>query len=165
MEQQKPKPRNAAKDLVCGALIALFGLYVLITSLNMKVYRTFFDGPGFFPAIVGTVMLLLGVILAVIGFKLGGMRQLGEVLNAKFLKEFVTSDSTVRILILIAMMAVYIYVLLGRVHFIIATSVYLIANFLYLKALKQWWVGVIVAVAVSFAVYYAFRLGFGITMP
>ena len=63
------------------------------------------------------------------------------------------------------MMVVYIYVLLGRVHFIIATSIYLIANFLYLKATKQWWLGIIIAVAMSVIVYYAFKLGFGISMP
>ena len=62
-------------------------------------------------------------------------------------------------------MVVYIYGLLGRVHFIIATSIYLIANFLYLKATKQWWLGIIIAVAMSVIVFYAFKLGFGISMP
>ena len=81
------------------------------------------------------------------------------------MKQFITSDGTVRVLILIAMMIVYIWGLLGRMHFIIATSIYLIANFLYLKATKQWWLSIIIAVVMSAAVYYAFKLGFGITMP
>ena len=86
-------------------------------------------------------------------------------MNGAFLKAFVTSDATVRVLILILMMVVYIWGLLGRMHFIIATSIYLIANFLYLKAMKQWWISIIIAIAMSAIVYYAFKLGFSITMP
>jgi len=160
---EEKKARNAAKDLFCGVLLVLFGIYVIIDSLNMKVYNTFIDAPGFFPTLIGAVLVLLGGILAFIGFKLGGARELKEVCNGAFIKEFITSDSTIRVVILVAMMIVYIYVLLGRVHFIIATSIYLIANFLYLKATKQWWLGIIIAVAMSVIVYYAFKLG--ISMP
>lgn len=162
---EEKKNRNAAKDLFCGILLILFGIYVIVTSLGMKVYNTFIDAPGFFPTIVGAVIVLLGGVLAFIGMKLGGFQELKEVFNGAFLKQFFTSDSTVRVVVLVAMMAVYIYILLGRMHFIIATSIYLIANFLYLKATKQWWLGIIIAVAMSAIVYYAFKLGFGITMP
>ena len=162
---EEKKARNAAKDLFCGVLLVLFGIYVIIDSLHMKVYNTFIDAPGFFPTIIGAVLVLLGAVLAFIGFKLGGARELKEVMNGPFIKQFITSDSTIRVVVLVAMMVVYIYGLLGRVHFIIATSIYLIANFLYLKATKQWWLGIIIAVAMSVIVYYAFKLGFGISMP
>ena len=162
---EEKKNRNAAKDLFCGLLLVLFGIYVIIASLNMKVYNTFIDAPGFFPTIVGAVIALLGGLLAFIGFKVGGLKELKEVCNGTFLANFFKSDSTIRVIILVAMMFVYIYILLGRVHFIIATSIYLIANFLYLKATKQWWLGIIIAVAMSVIVFYAFKLGFGITMP
>ena len=161
---EEKKHRNAAKDLFCGVLLVLFGIYIIIDSLGMKVYNTFIDAPGFFPTIVGAVIALLGCILAFIGLKLGGVRELKEVLSGKFLREFITSDGTLRVVILIAMMVGYIWVLLGRVHFIAATSIYLIANFLYLKATEHWWMSVIIAVATSSIVYYTFKLGFGITM-
>lgn len=159
------KGRAAAIDFVSGIGLVLFGVYVAAEALGMKVYNHFFDAPGFFPTIVGAVIAILGGILAYIGFKLGGAKELKEVFNAAFLKDFFKSESTIRVIILVAMMAVYIYILLGRVHFIIATSIYLIANFLYLKAMKQWWMSIIVAVAMSAIVYYAFLFGFGITMP
>ena len=162
---EEKKNRNAAKDLFCGVLLVLFGIYVVIASLNMKVYNTFLDTPGFFPTIVGAAIAILGAVLAFIGFKLGGAAQLKEVFSGEYLSKFIRSDSTIRVVILVAMMFVYIWVLLGRVHFIIATSIYLIANFLYLKATEKWWLGVIIAVAMSFVVFYAFKLGFGISMP
>ena len=162
---KEKKERNAAKDFVSGILLVLFGIFIVVDALNMKIYNTFLDAPGFFPAIVGGVIILLGALLAFIGFKLGGMTELKEIMNGQSMKEFATSDGTVRVLILIAMMVIYIWVLLGRVHFIIATSIYLIANFLYLKAMEQWWISIIIAIAMSAIVYYAFKLGFGITMP
>ena len=132
---QEKKERSAAKDFVSGILIVLFGIFIVVDALNMKIYNTFLDAPGFFPAIVGGVIIVLGGV------------------------------ATVRVLILILMMVVYIWGLLGRMHFIIATSIYLIANFLYLKAMKQWWISIIIAIAMSAIVYYAFKLGFNITMP
>ena len=53
---EEKKNRNAAKDLFCGLLLVLFGIYVIIASLNMKVYNTFIDAPGFFPTIIGAVL-------------------------------------------------------------------------------------------------------------
>lgn len=159
------KNRNAAKDFASGILLVLFGIYIIIESLNMKVYNTFIDAPGFFPLIIGVVITILGAILALIGYRTGGAGELKEVLTVKFLKAFATDDTTIRVLILLAMMAVYIYVLVGRLHFILATSIYLIANFLYLKAVKRWWISIIIAVVASVVIYYAFMLGLGITMP
>jgi len=159
------KNRNAAKDFASGILLVLFGIYIIIESLNMKVYNTFIDAPGFFPLIIGIVLTILGAILALIGFRTGGAGELKEVLTGKFLKAFATDETTIRVLILLAMMAVYIYVLVGRMHFILATSIYLIANFLYLKAVKRWWISIIIAVVASVVIYYAFMLGLGITMP
>ncbi len=161
---QEKKPRNAVRDFVSGCLLVLFGIYIVVDSLNMKIYNTFLDAPGFFPTIVGVVIAILGAIVAFIGFKLGGVKELKEICNGAFLKQFLTSEGTVRVVILILFMVVYIWGLLGRVHFIIATSIYLIANFLYLKALKHWALSIVIAVAMSAIVYYAFKFGFGITM-
>lgn len=162
---QKKNERKAAKDFVSGLLVVLFGIFIIVDSLNMKVFNTFLDAPGFFPVIVGAVLIVLGGVLSFIGFRLGGVAELKEVLNGAFLKQFITSDGTVRVLILIAMMVIYIWGLLGRMHFILSTSIYLAANFLYLKATKHWWVSIIIAAATSTIVYSAFDLGFGITMP
>ncbi len=162
---QEKKDRTPAKDFVSGILLVILGLFILFDALHMKIYNTFLDAPGFFPTIVGSVIAVLGAVVAIIGFRLGGLSQLKEITGAKSLKSFITGEETIRVFILIVMMFIYIWVLLGRVHFIIATSIYLVANFLFLKATKQWWLSVIIAVVMSAAVYYAFKLGFNITMP
>lgn len=162
---EKKNERKAAKDFASGIIVIVIGILIIIDSLNMKVFNTFLDAPGFFPVIVGGVIIVLGGALAFIGFRLGGAGELKEVMNVKSLKEGITGDESIRVLILIALMFVYIWVLLGRMHFILSTSIYLTANFLYLKATKHWWVSLIIAAATSTIVYYAFKLGFGITMP
>ncbi|MDL2206947.1 tripartite tricarboxylate transporter TctB family protein [Eubacteriales bacterium OttesenSCG-928-N13] len=159
------KKRSAAIDSVVGVLLAIFGIYVIVESLNMTVYNIFIDSPGFFPLIIGVILTILGAVLAVMGFKAGGAVELKEVFRGTFLKNFIKDDSTIRVIILLAFMAVYIYGLLGRIHFIIATSIYLCANFFYLKACKKWWMAIIISVIASVAVYYAFRYGFNITLP
>ena len=163
MEGQKK--RNAVRDLVSGAFLVLFGIYVIVESKNMRVYNTFIDAPGFFPMIIGIVLTGLGAVLAYIGFRTGGVTELREVCSFSFLKKFFMEDSTIRVLVLLAMMVIYIYFLVGRIHFILASAIYLTATFLYLKAVKQWWLAIIIAVVSSCVAYYAFRLGFGIILP
>ena len=162
---QEKKERKEAKDFASGILMMAIGAFIMFDALNMKVYNTFLDAPGFFPAIVGGVILVLGAIQTYIALRLGGLKELKEVMNGGSLKALLTDEGTIRVLILIAMMVVYIWGFLGRVHFIIATSIYLTANFLYLKALKHWWISIVIAVATSVIVYYAFKFGFAITMP
>ncbi len=157
--------KKSAADLFSGIVMVVLGVYIVIEALGMKVYNTFVDAPGFFPTIVGAIIAVLGAILAFIGCKLGGWSALRQTLTPTNLKAVVTRESTVRVLILVGMMVVYIWGLLGRIHFIASTSIYLAANFLYLKANKRWWLSIIIAVATAAIVYYAFKLGFGISMP
>ena len=170
MEEQRKK-KGAAINTVFGALLVLFSVYVIISSLNMRYFRTFIDGAGFFPLIIGCVLLGLGAILTFIGINAGGLAELREVLTGSYLKAFVRSEGTVRVVILTGMMAVYVFVLLGTIPFVWATSAYLFANFLYLKAYTKKWIlpgwvmALITSLVTSFAVYYAFRLGLGLTIP
>ena len=43
----------------------------------------------------------------------------------------IEEDATIRVVILIAMIAIYMFVLIGNVHFILATSLYIFANYMY----------------------------------
>ena len=165
------KKRNAAKDLFFGVVLVIFGIYVIISSLGMKYMHSFIDGAGFFPLIIGCVLTVLGALLAFTGVKLGGIQELKEVCNGKFIAAFFKNDGTVRVLILLGMMIIYMYVLIGLIGFIPSTIIYLFCNFLFLQAFKKmgplpgWVIAIIVSVAVPFIVYYAFKLGLGVTLP
>lgn len=165
------KKRTAAMDLVFGVALVVFGIYVIISSLGMKYMHSFIDGAGFFPLIIGCVLTVLGALLAFTGIKLGGLKELKEVCTAKFVVDFFKNDGTIRVLILLAMMIIYMYVLIGLIGFNYATMIYLFCNFMYLQAFKKvgpipgWVIALIVSVALPFVVYYAFKMGLGVTLP
>ena len=69
------------------------------------------------------------------------------------------------------MMVIYMFVLIGNIHFIIATSIYVFATYMYLGACKKFWVipgwavALIISVVSSAAIYYGMKIFLGVTMP
>ena len=165
------KNREPALDVVFGIALIIFGVYVIITSLGLKYFTSFIDCAGFFPCIIGSCLILFGIVLLYTAIRLGGVKMLKESLTAEGVKGFFKNDATIRVFILIAMMVIYMFVLIGNVHFILATSLYIFANYMYLDAGKKFWVipawamRAIIAVVASTAVYYGMMIFLGITMP
>ena len=165
------KQKSAAMNTVFGALLVLFSIYIIISSLHMKYFRSFIDGAGFFPLIIGCVLLGLGGVLTFIGINAGGIAELKTVLSGSFLLAFFKNENTIRVTVLVAMMAVYVFVLLGNIPFVWASSIYLFSTFLYLKAYHKTWIipgwvmSLFTSVATSFIVFYAFKIGLGLTLP
>jgi hypothetical protein len=60
--------RKALPDILAGAIFIAFGLFFALTSLTYDVGTPFQMGPGFFPLILGGVLVLLGVIVVGSGF-------------------------------------------------------------------------------------------------
>ncbi len=167
---EEGKNRNAAINTALGAILVVFSIYVIISSLGMKYFRQFIDGAGFFPLIIGIVLLGLGGVLTFIGIRAGGFAELKEVLTGSFILAFIKNENTVRVLILLAQMAIYVFVLLGNIPFVWSTTIYLFVTFLYLKAFNRTWIipgwvlALITSLATSFIVFYAFKLGLGLTL-
>jgi hypothetical protein len=142
-----------------------------VTSLGLKYFTSFIDGAGFFPSIIGAVLIILGAVLLYTGVKLGGVTMLKEALTGEKIKAFIKNDATIRVLILIAMMVIYVFVLIGNIHFILATSIYIFANYMYLGACKKFWkipgwaMALIISIVASAGVYYLMKICLGVTMP
>ena len=57
-------------DVAAGLLFVAFGLYFCGGSLIGLSFGTAFRmGPGFFPAVVGGMLLVLGIVIAVLGLR------------------------------------------------------------------------------------------------
>ncbi len=165
------KNREPALDAVFSILLIAFGIYIVITSLGLKYFNSFIDGAGFFPCIIGSCLTVFGIVLLYTAIRLGGFAQLKELVTGENIKAFFKNDTTIRVAILIAMMVIYMFVMIGNMHFILATSIYIFANYMYLDACKKIWVipawavRAISAVVASTAVYYGMMIFLGITMP
>ncbi|MDK3258007.1 tripartite tricarboxylate transporter TctB family protein [Blastococcus capsensis] len=70
---------GARKDLLAGAVFVIFGLAFAITSSTYEVGSALRMGPGYFPLVLGSVLVLLGILIAVKGFVAGDTGELGPV--------------------------------------------------------------------------------------
>jgi hypothetical protein len=71
---------GARKDLLAGGIFVAFGLAFAITSTTYEVGTALRMGPGFFPLVLGSVLVLLGIAIAVKAFVAGeGDDDLGPV--------------------------------------------------------------------------------------
>jgi putative tricarboxylic transport membrane protein len=164
MSQQNKEQKKTVGDFIIGLLLVIGGIFVMIVSLNMKIFRNFNDAPGFFPLFLGGILALLGAVLALQSIKKGALPATKAVFSKENLKSFVKDDKTLRTVILIAILIVYIFILIGRMHFAIATMLYLVSTMLYLRSAK-WWKTLIISALSTIFICIAFQYGFRIPLP
>ena len=70
---------GARKDLLAGGTFAAFGLAFAITSSTYEVGSPLRMGPGYFPLVLGSLLVLLGILTAVKGLVAGEGGDIGPV--------------------------------------------------------------------------------------
>jgi hypothetical protein len=128
------KTKTTTSDLVMGVILLLFGIYLVIDALGMKIYNSFLDAPGFFPFILGIVFIGFGVTMLVTSIRSGGVKEAQKTFESNNLAKLFLSNETKRVIILLAIMVFYIFILIGRINFTVATFIYLFVTFFYLKS-------------------------------
>ena len=73
------KLHDARKDLAAGAVFAGFGLAFAVTSATYDVGTSLSMGPGYYPLILGGMLVVLGIAIAVKGFVAGDGSEVGPV--------------------------------------------------------------------------------------
>ncbi len=69
----------ARKDLLAGGTFVALGLAFAITSSTYEVGTALRMGPGYFPLVLGSLLVLLGIMIAVSGFFAGSGDDVGPV--------------------------------------------------------------------------------------
>jgi hypothetical protein len=70
---------DARKDLAAGGVFVAFGLAFAITSSTYEVGTALRMGPGYFPLVLGSLLVVLGISIAVKGFVAADSDELGPV--------------------------------------------------------------------------------------
>ena len=157
------------KDFITSVILVIFGTLVLVKSLQMILFVDlpgvknvgWFVAPGVFPFFLSIAIITMGFILMAIGRKEGGG------LNKKDWQKIKDSLHSSKFLITVfevLLLIFYIFVLLGRIDFVVATIIYLFSSMLMVKA-TSWYKVAIISVSISIGVYYVFGTLFNIPLP
>ena len=71
--------KRGRKDLLAGAVFVAFGLAFAITANTYEVGSALRMGPGYFPLVLGGLLVLLGIAIAVTGAVAGEGGEFGPV--------------------------------------------------------------------------------------
>ncbi len=156
--------KMAAADLVMGIFLIIFGGLVILASLNMKIYKHFLDAPGFFPFILGILFVLFGAIMISSSWRRRGYEQLKQGSKHFKLAHIVSNIQFQRVSVLIILMVLYIFILIDRVHFTLATALYLFFTLYYLKSASLGKI-IVISVAAAFMISAFFTKFFHIPLP
>lgn len=162
-------------DLVTGIVLLAFSIGVIVLSSQMPTFiergRNPYSAPGLVPALLGVIIGLLSLIMIIRSIRRGGYR-LG--LTAQNVGGFFRKGSTVRVLVTLVWSVVYSYGFIGRMHYAIATGLYVfgfIAYFEYERRktgrehLRSFGFGLLEAVLVAVIVSGVFQYLFLVTLP
>ena len=142
------------KDLGLGIVSILFAAFILIENRNYKILTNtgeWIPGAGFFPLIVGTSFVFLGIT-----------ELLWSVLGESTKNTQTRFKDVINILVLLAVMILYVY-LLGRVNFIIATFLFLLISSIILGA--KVYTSFIFSLVSSILVFILFEHILGVSLP
>ena len=162
------------KDFVFSIILILLGSYVIAESLNIyhkaaeKPYKItqFTISPGFLPFLLGIALTLTALILLASSFK---GEKIGEALGNRK-TEFVAWTKTafnadlLNMTIGCVLMFIYTFFLVQLLPFWLASIIFLVAMFLFLRIGKPW-KAVVLAVLVVALIVLLFKYGFGAAMP
>jgi len=122
-------------DIFSGALIFLFGLFVVYQALQMPMKDTYggvqnvwYVSPAIFPLFIGAIISLLGIALTVIALKSVGWQQLGAVfgfLVSSELVAFLKQPATIRFYAILLVFSSFIFVMIPRIDFFPAAVFFL----------------------------------------
>jgi hypothetical protein len=160
--------RLANMDLAGGVAVFCFGLFVFLSGVHMCFFavtgaKVWYYSPGFFPCFIGAVLMLASLIL-VLGKRRAGAR-LGK-------GAFTSADPPAarrgawRLLLSVGLFALYVFVLIGTLPFVLATFLYLaVTMILFRRDGYPVWKLLLISAAAAGAVYLFFGVVASVPLP
>jgi len=153
-------------ELIVSAITSLLFLFFLVASLGMEGSGNPLVGPGVFPTILSTIVLICSVLwlidslLAYLRYRKNVGSQEAHVSQGGL---FHLSKEGRRLVIIIILTILYILVLMPLVGFVISTFLFLFVSVMLFYG--KWPAALIVSVSMSLALYVLFQFVLHLPMP
>ena len=156
--------------IILGIIVAIEGFRIYLRAAEAPYFITEFTiSPGFIPTILGIALTLFSVLYLFTCLKMEGKSHT-EVLKLRFSEFFswvkanrknVDIAFTIGAVIL---MAIYTYILMEFLSFWIASIIFLLALFFYLRS-GSWWKNILVSILGVLLIVFVFQYCFGAALP
>ena len=122
------KPENMPKaDFVVSILLMLFGIWIVIHSLQMPRFQNLganpFSVPGIVPGVLGTIIFVLSLAVFIRSLRRKGY-QLG--LSRDKVKRYIEDPSTQRMLLTTLICVIYGLAMIGHMNYYLATFLFVL---------------------------------------
>lgn len=130
---EKEKLRKA--DFFSGIIMALFGVWMVSQAFKMPmkdswggVQNVWFVSPALFPLFVGSVIILLGALLARHAWKTVGRKEIGRTIRWLLSKAnlvFLSGAPTIRFYAIVTLFLSFVYLNIPRIDFFLGSILFL----------------------------------------
>ena len=170
------KESNMPKvDFLMSIVLVFFGIFVIILSSGMPDFADQnanpYSAPGVVPTFLGAIFIVLGIVMLIRSIIRKGYRL---ELTRAHVSGWFREKTTKRFLLTLSLSIIYAMILLGRVHYTIATGLYMLAFVLMfeiqkgvklLNQKKTILMALLLAVITSGSVFWVFRYLFLVNLP
>ncbi len=165
-EQTEPdRESTPGVDFISSIVLMAFSLVVGVWSLNMPRPGGWSSAPGLVPLFLAVCIFFMGLALLISSVRRGAAAALLGRLRRFSLNRFVSRVGVRRTFWIVLLTAVYVFVLLGRVLFELASFLYLVATLALFWRKGGWLKIILVSVLLPIAVSLVFRVLFVVLMP
>ena len=130
----KEKLRKA--DIFSGAIICLFGLWIILQALKMPmkdswggVQNVWYVSPAIFPLFIGCIIMLLGGLLCRTALKTIGFKAFAATtrwLASKALFQFLNSGQNLRFYAIVVLLLSFVFLNIPRIDFFLSAVLFLV---------------------------------------
>ncbi len=166
--KEQPEPRKddmAATDFLSGILLMGFSLVIILWSLKMPRFSGWSSAPGVLPLLLCTCTFFMSLSLLITSIKNEGHKILVMRYRALSLSRLIRHTKTKRSLGIIFLTALYVFVLLDRIPFELASFLYLMTTLYVFWRKGGWFKIILISLLVPFATSGIFRGLFVVFLP
>jgi hypothetical protein len=146
-------------DLVTGVGISAFGTAALLLALNFRwdlaavQQAGWYTAPGFIPVGISIVLILQGIGLSVHAWRNGGRWQRADLSRVG---QALGSPAARRVAMVALLLSIYVFLMVGRLHFTLASFLFMAAFMWFFRA-GVWWKILFIAAVASVAISFVFE--------